>query len=166
MLETVGGVLDIFVGPTAEGIAFGGSERADDFGGAAEDHAAGWDDGALGDEGVRADDGLSADNCAIENGGTHADEALVLDGAGVDNGGMPNRHITPKDAGEMIRKVQNGVILNVGVFADNNAIDIAPQNGVIPNTRVRAERNITENNGRAGDVNVWAEGGLFAEENV
>ena len=115
---------------------------------------------------IRADNGLRPNQRTIQNRRSHPDEAFVLNGAGVDDGGVTDGDVASEDARKIIGEMQDGVVLNVGVFADDDAVDVAAEDGVIPNTGMRAEGDITEDDGGAGDVDVRAEGGALAEESV
>jgi len=164
--ETVGGIVNVFFGPGFDELAFFGGKNSDDFRGRAKNHATGGESGVLGDEGVGSDDAMFADLGAVQNGRAHADEALITDSAGMDDGGMANGDPIAQNAGMFIGKMKDGVVLDVGVVSDNDAVDVAAQDGVIPNAGVIAESDVAENDGAARDVNAFAKRRLAAQEGV
>src|SRR5204862_16463 len=44
----------------------------------------------------------------------------------------PDSDIIAHKAGELIGEVQNSVVLNVRVLADNDSVDVSAQDGVVP----------------------------------
>src|ERR1035437_11041870 len=75
---------------------------------------------------------------------------------------MDNRTVADGDpvadeAREIIREVQHGVILDVRVVADDNAVDVAAQHRAIPNARMRTERHVADDDRSFGEVNALAE---------
>ena len=61
-----------------------------------------------------------------------ADQNLVANGAGMHDGRMPDRDIVSDEAGEIVGQVQHGVVLNVRVVPDHDAVDVAAHHGVVP----------------------------------
>ena len=84
----------------------------------------------------------------------------------MENRAVANGDPVAEDAGQYVREVQHGVVLNVRVMADDDAVDVATQHGAIPHARMRAERHVAEHNGGPGNVNAFAEPWLFAQERV
>lgn len=113
---------------------------------------------------MSADEALFADNGAIENGRTHADQNFITDRAGMDYGGVTDGDVVADETGELVREVKNGIVLDVGMVADDDAVDVASNDGVIPDARVVAEGDVAEDDRAFGDINVLAKGGLFAKE--
>src|ERR1035437_5413938 len=75
---------------------------------------------------------------------------------------MDNRTVADGDpvadeAREIIREVQHGVILDVRVVADDDAVDVAAQHRAIPNARMRTKRHVADDDRSFGEVNALAE---------
>ena len=138
MLQAIGTVVHVFLRPPFQFSAFLFCQLAHNFRRGAEDERAGWDFHSLRHERFRADDGLSADDCAVENHRAHAYQHFVADGAGVDNGAVANGDPVADEARKIVRKVQHGVVLDVRVVADDDAVDVAAQHRAIPNAGMRA----------------------------
>ena len=166
VFQAVRAIIDVFLGPPFQAGAFFLGEFADDFGGGSEDEGAGRNLGAGRDEGLRADDGLFADNRAIQNDRAHTDEAFIADFAGVDDGAVAHGDPVTKDARKFIGEVQHGVVLHVGVVADDDAVDVAAQHRAVPDAGVGAERDIPYDRGGFGDERALAELRLFAQKRV
>lgn len=109
---------------------------------------------------------MFADCGAIENGCTHADKTFVANCAGVNDGGMADRDIVSKNAGVVVGEVEDGVVLNIAVVTDNDAIDIAAKDGIVPDAGMVTERHVTEDDGGRGDINVLANRRFFAQKSV
>lgn len=119
--------------------------------------------GAAGDECVRADDGLGADDGAIEDGAVHSDETFIADAARVDYRAVTDGGPVADFAGVIIGEMDDCAVLDIGVMADLDEVDIAAQYSVIPNAGVIAEGDIAHNDCGAGEVHAFAEIGLAAE---
>jgi hypothetical protein len=52
------------------------------------------------------------------------------------------------------------------MMSDLDAIDVPAQNGVVPNARVIAERDVADDDTASGDIDPFSEGGLSSEETV
>lgn len=166
VLEMIGGVGGVFLGPVLQTAPFLRGQRTDHFRRGTEHHGSGGDAGALGDQGVCPDDALLADLGAVEDGGAHADEAFVPDGAGVDDGGMADGDVAANDRAEVVGQVNHGVVLDVRVIADDDAVDVTPQHGSVPDARVIAEGDVADHRGAAGDEDPLAEPRGLAQELV
>src|SRR5260221_7902489 len=62
--------------------------------------------------------------------------------------------------------MNDGVVLYVGMVADLDVVDVAPQYGVVPNAGMIPERYIAHNHGPTRNVRCLAKGRLFAQELV
>jgi len=104
------------------------------------------------DQGICSDDRASTDLRPIENDCPHAEEHFVVDGAGVNDGAVTDGDELPKP--RLVRRVDvnDGVVLNVGPRADNNAIDITAQNGAVLYTRFFHQRYVADDGCARGDV--------------
>ena len=60
--------------------------------------------------------------------------------------------------------MQHGVVLNVRVVADDDAVDVAAQHRAIPDAGVRAERHVADDDGGLGEIDAFAELRFFAEK--
>ena len=79
---------------------------------------------------------------------------------------MPHGHVIADDARKIIREMQHGVVLDVRVVADDDAVDVAAQHRAIPHARMRAERHVADDGRGLGDENIFAELRFFAEKFV
>jgi hypothetical protein len=102
----------------------------------------------------------------IENHSSHPDQHFIANGAGMHDCGMADRYKVPKTAGIIIGKMNDGVVLDIRVMANHDAIDIAAENGMVPNAGPVAQGDIADNHGAIGDINAFAEHGLFPEKTV
>ena len=113
-----------------------------------------------------ADEALIADNGAVEHGRTHANENFVADSTGVKDRAVADGHVIAENAGELIGEMQDGVILDVGMVADGDAINVSARDGVIPNTGVIAHGHVAENHRAFGNIHPIAQRWLFAQKNL
>ena len=86
--------------------------------------------------------------------------------AGVDNGRMADGHVTAHDARKIVGQMNDGVVLDVAVVADDDAVDVAAQDGVVPDAGAVAQGDIAHHHRAARDINIFAQDGLFAQERV
>ena len=166
MLQAVIPVVHILFRPPFQSGAFCLGQFADDFRRCAEDERAGRDFRSLRHERLRADERLPADDRAVQNHRAHADERLVADGAGVDDRAVTDGDPVADEARKIVREMQHGVVLDVRVVADDDAVDVAAQYRAIPHARMRAERHVTDDGGGLGYENIFAERRFFAEKFV
>ncbi len=147
------GDVDVFLGEPADAVTLLRGDGADDLCGEAEDEAAGGDDGMLCDEGAGADDAALTDDGTVEDDGAHSDEAFVVDGAGVDHGLVADGDAGADEAGEIVGEVEHGAVLDIGGIADLDTVDVAPEDGPVPDAGVLADGDI------ATDVRGWGDEG-------
>ena len=62
--------------------------------------------------------------------------------------------------------MQHGVVLDIGVVADHNAVDVAAQDRVVPDAGAIAQRDVARHHRAAGDVNIFAQRRFLAQELV
>src|SRR4029077_5202197 len=74
--------------------------------------------------------------------------------------------VVADDAGIVVGEVEDGVVLDIGMMANDDAVDVAASDGVVPDAGMVAEGDIAEDDCAFGDVNVFAEGWFFAEEGL
>ena len=67
---------------------------------------------------------------------------------------------------EIVREMQHGVVLDVRVVADDDAVDVAAHHRAIPHARMRAERHVAKHDGGLGEINALAELRRFAQKCV
>ena len=94
---------------------------------------------------------LFADDRAVQNHRAHAHQHFVADLAGVDNRAVADGDPVAEHAGEIVRQMQHGVVLHVGVVADDDAVDVAAQHRAVPDAGMRAERHVADDDGGFGD---------------
>lgn len=119
--------------------------------------AAGGDVGAWRDNGPSADHSLGADAGAVEHGGVHPHQGAVLDRAAMKDGGMADSDIGPDLGGEAGVGVDNGVILDVAAWADEDAVGIPTQHGAVPNARLGSDFDMTDDDGSGGEEGGWVD---------
>ncbi len=111
-----------------------------------------WDQGTGGDDGAGADDG------AVEDDAAHAYEAAGFDGAAVENDGVAHGYVVADvDTILFLHAVEDAVVLDVGVVADANLVDIAAEDGVHPDAGVLAYDYVADELGGVVDVSGFGE---------
>ena len=164
MFEAIGGILRIFFSGGPQLSLLCGIQSPDDPGGRAQ-HERPWRNlCALGDQRIGANQTPVTDHCAVQDGGSHSDQHFVANRAGVNNRRMTDRHVVPHQARTLVCQVQHGIVLDVRVVPDNDAIDVAPQDCVIPNAGMIAESNVADNHRAARNINVAADGRLSPQK--
>jgi hypothetical protein len=166
VLQTIRAVVHILLRPPFQSGTFFLRQFADNFRWRAQYERAGRNFRSLCYQRLRADERLLADDCAIEDHCAHADQRFVADGAGMDNRAMADRDPVADEARKIVREVQHGVVLDVRVMADNDAVDVAAQHRAMPHARMSAKRHIADDRGVFGDENIFAQRRFFAEEFV
>jgi hypothetical protein len=166
VFQAVSPVIHILLRPPFQPGAFFFRQFADDFCRRAEHERAGRNFRSLRHERLRADDGLLPDDRAVQNHRAHADERFVADDARVDDRAVADGDPVADEARKLVREMQHGVVLDVRVMADDDAVDVAAQHRAIPHARMRAERHVADDGRGSGDENIFAERGFFAEKSV
>ncbi len=101
--------------------------------------------GAGRDERARRDDGLLADLHAVHHDRAHADEAAAPDVAAVQSDVVPDRHFVFEDGGvRPVGDVDDRPVLHVRAVADADIENVAPDDGVEPDGRLRADVNVAD----------------------
>jgi hypothetical protein len=117
-------------------------------------------------QGIGPDDALVANLSPIKDDGSHTHKHFVADSACMDDRTMSHSDIVANDAGEIISQVHDSVVLNIGPTPDSNAVDVAAKDGIVPDTGVVAESNVTDHDGTLCNEDVVAQRGLFPQELV
>src|SRR5437016_5664615 len=115
------------------------------FRGRPEDERARRNLHAASDERVCSYDRTRADFYIVKNDGTHPDKHFIVDLARVHDRVVANRDQLTHDRGIVCIKMHDGIVLNVRARADNDAIDIAAQNGAVPHARFLFKCNVANN---------------------
>ncbi len=99
----------------------------------------------LREQGTGGDDGARSDDDAVEDDGAHADEAAGFNGAAVEDGVVAYGDIVANvDAVLFFHAVEDAVVLNVGIVADADLVDVAAENGVHPDAGVFTENDVAD----------------------
>jgi len=107
----------------------------------------------LGEQGTCGDDGAGSDDGAVENDGTHADEAAGFNGAAVKYSVVAYGDIVANvDAILFFHAVENAVVLNVGIVADSDLVNVAAEDRVHPDAGVFAKNDVADELGGVVDV--------------
>ena len=166
MVQVVCGKAHVFLGHSSQTGPFLPRQRAGHFGRRAQYQGAGRNASAGGDQGACADERLLADHCAVKDDRTHANQYLVANRAGVNDGTMTNGNIMAHDTEAVVRQVQDGVVLDVRVVADDDAIEVTTEHGVAPDAGVMPERHVAQHHHTPGDINAFAKGWFLEQEPV
>jgi hypothetical protein len=79
---------------------------------------------------------------------------------------MTNRNPVPDEAREFVGQMDDRKILNVRVMPDDDPVDVAPNNAVVPDAGLVAEGHGSQHGRTARDVNAAAQRGLLSEKRV
>src|ERR1035441_9869426 len=60
--------------------------------------------------------------------------------------------------------MQHGVVLNIGMVANGDAVDVAPEHGIAPNAGVILQGHIAQNDSSPGDIDSLAERWFLAQK--
>src|SRR4051812_31812602 len=126
------------------------------------------DDGIFRNNRAGGDDAAFADSRVIENHRAHADEAAVADHATVQRHRVADGDpVADEDAVSFFHAVQHAAILNVGIRAHADGVNVATQHGVHPDTGIFAKFHIADDLGRfvhiAASVDAGRDGVVGAE---
>ena len=164
MFEAISRVGNVFFGPVFQVRPLLKGKGTSDFGRCSEDKGAGRNSGVLRDQRLGANQTLRADFRAVQHYRAHADEAFVSYGAGVDDGGMPDGDVTADEAWELVRQVQHRIVLDIAPLTHDDAVNVAAQDGIVPDAGTIAESDVAHDDRAAGNINVLAQEGLLAQK--
>lgn len=78
--------------------------------------------------------------------------------------GMADGYVTAQDAGKLIGQVDDTIVLDVGMVADDDAIDIRAGNGVVPNAGVIPHLNVPKNDRTLCNINAFPKPRSFVQK--
>jgi hypothetical protein len=84
----------------------------------------------------------------------------------MNDGDMANSDVIAHDTREIVRQVQDGVVLDIRMVSDDNAVEVTPEHGVAPDAGVLTERHVAEQNRAPSDINAFAQGWFLQKEPV
>ena len=154
--------LDVAPGPARNVVLFVERELPPDFCRRAKDERAGRNAHPESDERVRADDGARADFGAVENNRAHADEDFIVDLAGVNDGAVANGDKLAYTGRITGIDMDDGIVLDIGTRTDDDAVNVAAQNGAVPDARFLLECNVADDRRGGNDPCAWMDGRTFA----
>ena len=99
----------------------------------------------LGEQCTGGDDGAGSDDDAVENDRAHADETAGFNGAAVEYSVVANGDIVANvDAILFFHAVEDAVVLNVGIVADSDLVNVTAEDRVHPDAGVFAENDVAD----------------------
>jgi len=138
-------------------------ERTAEFSRGTHPEGVGLDDRLFGNERAGGDDRAGSDDGAVQDDAAHADEAAGFDGASVENDGVADGDVVAYvDSVLLFHAVEDGVVLNVGVVADADLVDVATEDSVHPDAGVLAHYDVSDELGGVVDVAGFGELGSDA----
>src|SRR5260370_1395968 len=129
--------LDVAPGPAGSGSLLVERELPPDVGRRAKDERAGRNAHPESDERVRADDGARADFGAVENDRAHANKDFIVDLAGVNDSAVANGDKLAYTGRITGIDMDDGIVLDIGTWSDDDAVNVAAQDGAGPDARFR-----------------------------
>ena len=129
------------------GLDLCGAHLLDDPCGHAHGHRAVRDDHALRHQRTRADDAVFAHDTVVEQGGVHSDEAAIPYRAPVHQRAVAHSDVPAQRHGPAHIAVQHGVVLHVGVLADDKLAVVAAQHCTVPHRGTGFEDHIALHGG-------------------
>ena len=109
---------------------------------------------------------MFADDSSVQNHRAHADKTFITDFACVDDRAVANGDPVAKETRKIVREVQHGIVLDIRVVADDDAVDVAAKHRAIPHAGMRAECDIADDSGSFGDENIFTELRRLAEKPI
>lgn len=87
----------------------------------------------------------------VHHDGTHADENFVVDPTRVKQCAMTNGDKTTDRGPEITRQMDDGAVLNIATRTDENALDVGPENALVPDTGMFPDFHISNHNSTWGN---------------
>ena len=141
------GRFDVAPGPDGDVFLLVGGELPANFRRRSEYERAGRNFHSYRDQRVCADDGTRAHLDIVENDRAHADEHFIVDLARVHDGIVSDGDQFAYDCRIVRIDVSNSIVLNIGARPDDDAVDVAPQDGAVPHARFFFENHIAQQRG-------------------
>ena len=149
------GVVEIVPGVFEDEGAVLFGEFAAKLGGYAGPQGAGRNDGVFWDDGAGGDDGAGTDAAIVQHTGADADEAFVFNHAAMNRGVVADGDpVADNDPVEIALAMEDGAVLDVGVGAYVNRIDVAAKHGIHPDRGVLPEGDVADKLG--GEIDITA----------
>jgi hypothetical protein len=109
---------------------------------------------------------LVSNSGAIKNNRAHANERLIANGARMHDRHVANRDIVAHNAWQGLLEMEDCAVLDVGVMAHDDAVDVAAQNRVVPDAASTPRVTSTTTTAPSAIYNALAQGGLLPEETL
>ena len=164
VFEAVGRVFSVFLRRNFQLAPFFGAQDPRHPGGRPQNQRPGRNLGPLGDQGIGAEQTAFADHGAIQDDCAHADQHFVPNRAGVHDRRMADGDVVADQARKVSGHVHHRLVLDVGVVADHDPVDVTAENGVKPDARMVANSNITDDHRALGQINALPDRGLALEK--
>src|SRR6185437_7352579 len=87
---------------------------------------------------------------SVQEDAPHTDKAVVRDGAAMENDPVTNRHSLADRAGHFLIDVHDGPVLDVRIGADDDGSHIATDDGVVPETGIFPDSDISHDSSGRG----------------
>lgn len=100
---------------------------------------------------TRADQGALANDGTAQQNRAHPNQRAIAHATRMEDRAVAHRYVSTHDRGNAVVRVNNGVVLNVGVGADHDRFNIPPQNRPRPNRCPRPEEHRTNDLGGGMD---------------
>src|SRR6266436_4319019 len=124
---------DVAPRPPGDVLLFVEGELPANFRGRSEHKRARRNFHAASDKRVCSNDGTRAHFHIVKNNDAHPDKHFIVDFAGVHDGAVADRDQLAYDSGIVCIEMDDRIVLNIRARANDDAIDIAAQNGAVPN---------------------------------
>lgn len=136
------------------GVGFLCGDRPDNFGGIAKGEGIVGNPHFSSDERASADDAVAANHSAAQNDAAHANHCVVPDSASVNDGVVSDSDTIADLDGKAGVGVEGSIVLYIAAFADRDGIGVSADNGIVPDTYIFADRNLSDNMCAFGDKTV------------
>jgi hypothetical protein len=90
---------------------------------------------------------LRPDVHAVEENAAHPDQTIILDGAAVQDRAMSHPDPGADGTGKPLVHVDDGAVLDVGPFANDDRRHVTPEHRRVPDARLLAEGDVAEDDG-------------------
>ena len=97
---------------------------------------------------------------------SRAEIRVVSHGAGMNDCRMAHRHVIAQQTRILIRQMDHGIILDIGMVADDDPVDIAAHHGIVPDTGMITNRHVSDHHRSVSQVNSISELGSLAQKGI